>query len=203
MKSDILRNRSICSDCDRGIGLVEPLVLTLLLMIVMGATANIFNGINRRTLSTRQQVVMQAAIDDNVRQIKTLARQFTCCSGSCTTAIPTTFGIVAGVTQPCATNDPRDDRYYYPQVDLASTTSFNEQAAVDTLCQTDATNNRAFMTPFQNDVNRLVQPTNATRTTFIDDANPHVLRVTFTDNNNSARVVRVENIIPRMAYFCV
>lgn len=202
MKPAVLRNRSICSDCDRGIGLVEPLVLTLLLMIVMGATATVFNGINRRTLSTRQQVVMQAAIDDNVRQIKTLARQFTCCSGSCTTVIPITFGIANGVTQPCATNNPMDNRYYYPQVDLASTGSLNEQAAVDTLCQTDAINNTLFMTPFQNSVNGIAQPTNATRATLIDNANPHVLRVTFTDNNNSGRVVRVENIIPRMAYFC-
>jgi hypothetical protein len=201
MKSDVSRNPSICSDCERGIGLVEPLVLTLLLMIVISATANIFNSINRRTLSTRQQVVMQAAIDDNVRQIKTLARQFTCCSGSCTTNIPTTFGIVSGVTQPCATNNPMDDRYYYPQVDLAG--GVNEQAAVDTLCQRDATNNTNFMTPFKNSVDGLAQPTNATRATQINNANPHVLRVTFTDNNNSARVVRVENIIPRMSNFCI
>jgi hypothetical protein len=203
MKPIFLRSLRIRSDYDRGIGLVEPIVLTVLLMIVMGATATVFNSINRRTLSTRQQVVMQASIDDNVRQIKTLARQFTCCSGTCTTAIPTTFGIVSGVTQPCATNNPMDDRYYYPQVDLASTAALNEQSAVDTLCQTDATNNTAFMTPFMNGVNGLAQPTNATRTTLIDTTTPHVLRVTFTDNNNSARVVRVENVIPRMAYFCV
>ncbi len=202
----VLRNRRLRHhpDSNRGIGLVEPLVLTLLLMIVIGATANIFNSINRRTLSTQQQVVMQATIDDNVRQIKTVARQFTCCSGSCTTAIPTTFGIVAGVTQPCATNNPMDDRYYYPQVDLAG--GVNEQAAVDTLCQTDATNNTLFMTPLKNfidNINNIAQPTYATRTTAIVADTPHVLRVTFTDNNNSGRVVRVENIIPRMAYFCV
>jgi Tfp pilus assembly protein PilV len=201
----VLRNRRLRHhpDSNRGIGLVEPLVLTLLLMIVIGATANVFNSINRRTLSTQQQVVMQAAIDDNVRQIKTLARQFTCCSGTCTTSIPTTYGVVATVTQPCATNNPMDDRYYYPQVDLESTTTTNEQLAVDTLCQTDATNNTAFMTPLKTGVDAIAQPTNATRATLIDNANPHVLRVTFTDNNNSSRVVRVENIIPRMAYFCV
>jgi type II secretory pathway pseudopilin PulG len=189
----------------RGIGLVEPLMLTLLLMIVIGATANIFNSINRRTVSTQQQVVMQAAIDDNVRQIKTLARQFTCCSGTCTTTIPTTFGVVANVTQPCATNNPMDDRYYYPQVDLASTTALNEQLAVDTLCQTDATNNLAFMTPLKDAVDALAQPTNATRrAALIDNSNPHVLRVTYTDNNSNrgSRVVRIENIIPRMAFFC-
>jgi len=203
MQPIVLRSLRIRSDFDRGIGLVEPIVLTALLLIVMGATATVFNSINRRTLSTRQQVVMQASIDDNVRQIKTLARQFTCCSGTCTTAIPTTFGIVSGVTQSCATNNPMDDRYYYPQVDLASTTTTNEQLAVDTLCQTDATNNTAFMTPLKTGVDAIAQPTNATRATLIDNANPHVLRVTFTDNNNSNRVVRVENIIPRMAYFCV
>jgi Tfp pilus assembly protein PilV len=201
----IRRNQRLRHDPEshRGIGLVEPMVLTLLLMIVMGATANIFNSINRRTLSTQQQVVMQAAIDDNVRQIKILARQFTCCSGTCTTAIPTTYGVIATVTQPCATNNPMDDRYYYPQVDLASTGALNEQSAVDTLCQTDATNNTAFMAPLKAGVDALAQPTNATRATLIDNSNPHVLRVTFTDNNNSNKVMRVENIIPRMAYFCV
>jgi hypothetical protein len=159
--------------------------------------------INKGLRLTQQQVVMQASIDDNIRQIKTLARQYTCCSGSCTTMIPTTFGVVGGETKPCATNNPLDNRYYYPQVDLASTANLNEQAAVDTLCQTDSTNNTNFMTPFKRSIDLLSQPTNATRETAIDSSIPHVLKVTFTDNINSNRVVRVENIIPRMAFFCV
>ncbi|MEA5391428.1 hypothetical protein VB738_09170 [Cyanobium gracile UHCC 0139] len=188
---------------EQGIGIVEPLVLTVMLMIVVGSTAVVFNSINRRTISTQQQVVMQASIDDNLRQIKTLARRYTCCSGVCTTTIPTTFGVVSGNTQPCATNNPLDDRYYFPQVDLASTTAnfpntttSSEPIAVEQLCA----NNTAFLTPFQTAVNALPQPVNATRTTTIQPE--RILRVTFTDNNSNNRVTRVENIIPHMAYFC-
>jgi type II secretory pathway pseudopilin PulG len=190
---------------ERGIGLVEPLVLTVMLLIVIGSTASIFNGINRRTISTRQQVEMQASIDNNLRQIKTLARDFTCCSGVCTTTIPTNVGVIAGITQPCATNNSLDDRYYFPQVDLASTTTnfpntttASEPLAVGQLCAPG--NNTAFMTPFRNAVEALGQPTNATRATAIQA--DHILRITFTDNNNNNRVVLVQNIIPQMAYFC-
>ncbi len=191
------------SPAEQGIGIVEPLVLTVMLVIVVGSTALVFNSINRRTISTQQQVVMQASIDDNLRQIKTLARRYTCCSGVCTTTIPTTFGVVSGNTQPCATNNPLDDRYYFPQVDLASTTanfpnttSSSEPIAVEQLCA----NNTAFLTPFQTAIDALPQPVNATRTTAIQPE--RILRVTFTDNNSNNRVTRVENIIPQMAYFC-
>jgi len=188
---------------EQGIGIVEPLVLTVMLVLVVGSTAVVLNSINRRTVSTQQQVVMQASIDDNLRQIKTLARRYTCCSGVCTTNIPTSFGVVSGITQPCATNNPLDDRYFFPQVDLASTTAnfpntttSSEPVAVQQLCA----NNTAFLTPFQTAVNALPQPVNATRTTTIQP--DRILRVTFTDNNSNNRVTRVENIIPHMAYFC-
>jgi type II secretory pathway pseudopilin PulG len=188
---------------EQGIGIVEPLVLTVMLVLVVGSTALVFNSINRRTISTQQQVEMQASIDDNLRQIKTLARRYTCCSGVCTTTIPTSFGVVSGTTQPCATDNPLDDRYFFPQVDLASTTAnfpntttSSEQVAVQQLCS----NNTAFLTPFQTAVDALDQPINATRTTTIQP--DRILRVTFTDNNSNNRVTRVENIIPHMAYFC-
>ncbi|WP_255146311.1 hypothetical protein [Synechococcus sp. ATX 2A4] len=188
---------------ERGSSIVEALVLSGMITIVLASTASIFTGISRRTISTQQQVLMQASIDDNIRQIKTLARRYTCCSGVCTVTPPTTFGVVGGVTQPCATNNPLDDRYYFPQVDLASTTaSFpntttsSEPIAVEQLCA----NNTNFMTPFRTAVNAVPQPVNATRTTAIQA--DRILRVTFTDNNNQNRQVRVENIIPQMAYFC-
>ncbi len=188
-----------------GFGIVEPLVLTAILLLVVVSTATVFNSVNRRTISTQQQVVMQASIDDNLRQIKTLARRFTCCSGVCTTTPPTTFGVISGVTQPCATNNPLDDRYYFPQVDLATTTAnfantttASEPLAVEQLCS--VANNTNFMTPFRDAVNALPQPTNATRATAIQPE--RVLRVTFTDNNNANRVTRVENIIPHMSYYC-
>lgn len=193
------------SPAAQGSAIVEVLVFTVMITIVLVSTGAIFNGISRRTVSTRQQVVMQSSIDDNLREIKTLARRYTCCSGVCTTTPPTTFGVISGVTQPCATNNPLDDRYYFPQVDLLSTTANfpntttpSEPLAVEQLCA--ANNNTAFLTPFQTAVNAIPQPANATRTTSIQPE--RILRVTFTDNNLNNRVVRVENIIPQMAYFC-
>lgn len=189
--------------------LVEPLVLTLMLMIAMAATAVIFNGINRQTASTQQQVLMQNSIDGDVRQIKTLARNFTCCSGVCSTAPPTSFGVVAGVVRPCATSDPRDDRYYFPQVEIIPvapatkanfpyTTTFREFVAVEQLCA--STNNTNFMTPLKTAVDALAQPTGASRASVIQP--DKILRVTYTDTANSPRVARVETISPMMAKFC-
>lgn len=205
MKILLRRNQRRPLPSDQGVGIVEPLVLTLLLMVVVGSTALVFNSINRRTISTQQQVVMQAQIDDDLRQIKTLARRFTCCSGVCTTTVPTSVGVVGGVTQPCATINPLDDRYYFPQVDLnTTTTNFtntstpSEPLAVAQLCA----NNTVFMTPFQTAVNAVALPPNATwsRTTTIRPE--RILQVTFRDTANANRVARVENIIPQMAYYC-
>lgn len=190
---------------DAGIGITEPLVLTVILVLVVGATATIFNSISRQTITTRQQVEMQASIDDNLRQIKVLARRFTCCSGICTVTPPTSFGVVNSVTQPCATNNPLDDRYYFPQVDLSSTTANfpntttpSEPLAVEQLCRPE--NNTVFMTPFRSAVEALPQPVNATRTTTIQPLK--TLRVEYVDANNAGRIVRVAYITPTMAYYC-
>ena len=192
-------------NAERGIGIVEPLVLTVILAIVVGATAAVFNSINRQSISSRKQVEMLGSIDDNIRQIQVLARRFTCCSGICTVTPPTSFGVVGGVTQPCATNNPLDDRYYFPQVDLATTTANfpntttpSEPLAVEQLCRPE--NNTVFMTPFRTAVEALPQPVNATRTTTIQPLK--TLRVEFTDNNNSNRSVRVAFITPTMASYC-
>jgi hypothetical protein len=183
----------------QGIGIAESLVLSVMLVIVVGVTALMFNSINRQTITNRQQVVMLAAIDDNLRDIKELARRFTCCSGTCTVVPPTTgnFGVVNSITQPCATNNPLDDRYYFPQVDLART-EFSEPLAVDQLCRPE--NNVAFMTPFRTAIDALDQPLNATRTTTIQPLK--TLRVEFTDRNNNNRSVRVAFITPAMANYC-
>jgi type II secretory pathway pseudopilin PulG len=190
---------------ERGIGIAEPLVLSVILAIVVGATAVVFNSINRQTITTRKQVEMQSSIDDNLRQIQVLARRFTCCAGTCTVTPPTTFGVVGAITQPCATNNPLDDRYYFPQVDLATTTANfpntttpSEPLAVEQLCRPE--NNTVFMTPFRTAVEALPQPVNATRATTIQPLK--TLRVEFTDNNNSNRSVRVVFITPAMANYC-
>jgi hypothetical protein len=184
----------------QGIGIAEPLVLSVMLAIVVGATALMFNSINRQTIANRKQVVMLAAIDGNLQQIKELARLFTCCSGVCRIGPPATddVGFDANSNpRPCATNNPLDDRYYFPQVDRAST-PFSEPLAVDQICRPE--NNMAFMTPFRTAIDALDQPLNATRTTTIQPLK--TLRVEFTDRNNNNRSVRVAFITPAMANYC-
>ena len=179
-----------------GFTLLEPLILSVLLLVAMGATAAILIGVNRTIITTQQQVVMQASIDDNLRQIKGLARTYTCCSGVCTTTPPTVFGVINGVTQACATNNPMSSRYYYPQVSVTNVSG--EQVAVDQICRPSS--NTAFMTPFKTAVDNLPQPENATRSTTIQL--DRMLRVSFTDDMNNDRVTRVVNITPQMAFYC-
>jgi type II secretory pathway pseudopilin PulG len=206
MKTFLLSRLQTRSAHSRGISLVEPLVLAVMLAIVMSGTAIVFNSVNNRVVSTQQQVDMQTSIDDNLSQIKTVARNFTCCSGICTTTPPTTFGVVNGVTQPCATNNPLDDRYYFPQVDLASTTANfpntttpSEPMAVEQLCQST---NTIFLTPFKNAVDLLPQPVNATRATAMNSSGfDKILVVSYTDSINN-RVTRVVNVTPQMAFYC-
>lgn len=190
----------------KGFTIIEPLVASVLIVLVMTATVSLLGVINRRTIFTRQQISMQESIDANLRQIRTLARQYTCCSGQCTTTPPTSFGVVGGVVQPCATNDWRDDRYYFPQVDLASTTSSfpntttpSEPLAVEQLCQNTTTANTHFMTPLKTAVDALEQPIHALRTSEIQSNK--TLRLTYTDSINS-REARVTFIRPMMANFC-
>jgi len=192
---------------DRGLGLLEPLVLTAMLLIAVSAMASVFNSISRMMVSTRQKVIMQAEIDSNLKEIKSLARQFTCCSGTCTTSPPENTGFKTvdnvRVLLPCATNNPMDDRYYFPQVDLestvnpiADTNTSSEPLAVEELCKEGKRG--AFMGPLQTEVNKIAQLTYGSRET---DIKPHhVLQVTFKDSH--ANIIRMEKIIPKMAYFC-
>jgi ABC-type anion transport system duplicated permease subunit len=184
---------------DRGMGLLEPLLLSLMLLMAVSAMANVFNSISRSMVTTQKQVIRQASIDDNLRQIKALARRFTCCAGTCITTAP----VNVGVGQPCATTNPMDDRFYFPQLDLASTTTpfpntstSSEPLAVGQLCAT--ANNTFFMDPLKTAVDSLPAPTNATRLTSIQDSK--ILRVTYMNVNGST--IREETIIPKMADFC-
>jgi prepilin-type N-terminal cleavage/methylation domain-containing protein len=178
---------------ESGFTIVESLVTVVIVGIALAASTSIFLvGLRgkRDTISVNAQ---QAAIEANKARIDQIAREFTCCNGTCVATPPTTFG----PTQPCFTNNPNDDRYYFPQLDLASTTTLNEPVAVDQLCS--SANNTTFMTPFKTAIDNLSQPTPATRlaSTIL---NYKTLRVQFT--NSSSDVVRTLYVRPRMANFC-
>jgi|688.fasta_scaffold50390_3 prepilin-type N-terminal cleavage/methylation domain-containing protein len=178
---------------ESGFTIVESLITVVIVGLALSASTTLLLIALRGRRTTASANAEQAAIEANKAQIDRIAREFTCCSGSCVATPPTTFG----ATQPCFTNNPNDDRYYFPQLDLASTTSLNEPVAVDQLCSN--ANNATFMAPFKTAVDNLSQPTPATRLTSTI-LNYKTLRVQF--NNSSGNLVRTLYLRPRMANFC-
>jgi type II secretory pathway pseudopilin PulG len=178
------------------------LLVVVIIGIAAAASTTMFTVALRGLNDTRTTYSVQASIEANKALIDQLARSYTCCSGICTTTPPAsgTFG----ANQPCATNNPNDDRYYFPQLDnpstttnITGTTTPSEPIAVDQRCL--AANNTAFMTPLKTAIDALAQPTPATR-------NPaaildyKMLRVDFAAP--SGTVVRSLYVKPRMANFC-
>jgi type II secretory pathway pseudopilin PulG len=182
-----------------GFTIIEPLVLVILLSIVVSGTAVVLTSVNRSSAEARRVVTMDQEIDSQLAQIKQLSGQLTCCSSVCTVTPPTTFGTTAN----CATNNPLDSRYFYPQRDDPATTATiagtspatsDERAAVDQLCASGA-----FLNPLLTAVNALAQPAGVTRTAAAQ-AN-RTIRIVYTDTVNS-RVTRVANITPPMSRWC-
>ena len=178
----------------------EPMVLLLMLTVAMLAAASIFSSAMRSFTTSRNVSSMEIAIDQNISEIKKIAREFTCCSGSCTTTVPADVG----PGQACATQDSRDDRYYFPQLDLSSTTTnfpntttSMEPAAVDQICS--VANNTHFMTPFKTAVDSTPAASTTTRTTTIKTDSIHTLEVTYSD---AGRVIRSLVVVPVMANYC-
>jgi prepilin-type N-terminal cleavage/methylation domain-containing protein len=184
-----------------GFTILESLIVVVIVGLAAAASVSMFAVALRGLQDTRQTYSVQAAIEANKTQIDQLARSFTCCSGICTTTPPTTFG----ANQACATNQPNDDRYYFPQADLASTTTNfpntttpSEPNAVDQLCST--ANNTNFMTPLKTAIDGLAQPSPATRSNAVI-LDYKMLRVDFTEPVTGV-VVRSLYVKPRMANFC-
>lgn len=227
MKSILRQRINSQAPADRGMGLLEPLLLTVMLMVAVSAMATVFNSISRSMVASQQQVNLQAEIDTSLQQIKVLARQFTCCSGYCTTSPPNcgnsdscpnpnppdtyNYGTVKSVLQACATNDPRDDRYYFPQTTLSngstktfpSTTTALVPLAVEQLCNNNTVFMQRLLAAVKSTAN-VTKPTNASIGFTTNESVPadHILTVKFTSTINEGKVVRVENIIPKMANFC-
>ena len=191
----VMRKHNQCwrSTPSEGFSLVEPLILGVVLAIITSGTAVMLMTANRMSRRSDSIDVSAIAVEADLTAIQRISRRFTCCSGTCSVSIPTNYGS----TKPCAVNTPDDDRYFYPQMDDASTTNVDEVGAVDTLCQD--TSNTAFMQPLKTAVDAIAAPANSSRTTTIL-AN-HVLKVSYVDTVNG-NTTRVAMVVPTMAYFC-
>jgi len=184
-----------------GFGILEPMVLLALLVVVMGGTAATMAVALRASTQANGVDQRDRLLEENLTAIEQIGDRFTCCAGTCTTTPPTTFGTA---TSSCATNDPRDDRYYFPQRDdpgttanLTGTTTPREPDAVDQLCS--SASNTAFLTPLKTAVDALPVPAGLTRTSTIQPAK--VLRITWTDTQLN-RVGRTVSLVPAMAHWC-
>ena len=178
------------------------MVLLVMLTMAMLAAASIFSSAMRSFTTSRKLSEMEIAIDENISEIKKISREFTCCSGTCN--VPSKPFTDHGSGKPCATDNIRDDRYYFPQLDLDSTTTnfpntktSVEPAAVDEICS--VANNTHFMTPFKTAVDSTPAASTTTRTTTIKTDSIHTLEVTYSD---AGRVIRSLVVVPVMANYC-
>lgn len=175
-----------------GFTLVEPLILGILLCIVTAGTALMLMGVNRSTRSATQVDAIASGIDADLTNIRQLSRRYTCCSGTCSTTVPTAFGSGSS----CAVNDPDSPSYFFPQIDDPATIQV-EPDVVDSICS-DA-NNTAFLTPLRNEIDAMAAPAGVQRTTTIEPG--HLLRITYVTTADS-RKQRVAVVVPPMAFWC-
>jgi hypothetical protein len=197
-----------------GFSIAEPLVVSVIVVLVMAASAVQLAIANRRFTATQQRVVMQREIDTNIQQIKVLARRYTCCSGVCTTDIPTTLSTSTPPARPnrsCITNDWRRSTYYYPAIDDPSSPPLgniagtnpgtpSELNAVDQICE--SARNDDFLRPLEDSMNtNAPAPAGVNWTRAIIRQDQKVLRVTYRDTINNVDVRRVY-LRPAMAGYC-
>lgn len=182
--------------------LVEPLVLAVLLLIVVAGSVSLLNIANRSFGTSRDTSDVDNAIDLNLDEALALSERFTCCSGTCKIGPPNANEV--GSSRSCATADPNDDNYFFPQQDDRNT-DLIEPRAVDAICSSE--NNTAFLQPLKNAIDALPNPRfgnrNALAAIRTSEIQPdHVLQLTFTAPGTGGRVLHVTTIVPPMAAWC-
>jgi prepilin-type N-terminal cleavage/methylation domain-containing protein len=163
-----------------GFTLVELLVSTLIIGIVLGGLLTFPQIIGRGSQQTQRQNESQSAIDTDLANMRALANNFSCCSGSCTTSL-----------LPANCNDvgPGNQDFYVPATNSQALSTFRTACTSGTLASSlksslDAQSPSAGIT---------------SRTVVIDSASAHRVRVTYTAPGN---VERVAILVPTAAAFC-
>lgn len=195
--------------------MVESIILAVLIAVAAGVSAQALISATRMATSQRREVRLNNAIESYLNKARDIGDRFTCCSGTCTVNPPAANATFDGgrTTSSCATDNPRDDRYFFPLQDDPDTTGAlmglncmiggrlvacsREPEAVTEVCK--AANNTLFMRPLQSAVDALAPPPGTTVTTSIQTQKR--LRITITDTTNN-RVVRMYDLYPPMARWC-
>lgn len=206
----LIRRRPKVSSSERGALLIEALVVSLLLTIAVLGTVQLINLSTQQRNRASQRNQLNSAIDADLARIENMASRLTCCSGSCTLGIPN--GITPGSTSPCATNNPRDDRYFFPQLDDSSTADIVEPTAIDTICNQNpdgiisdavlAEFNALTVDPDITAAGGARQPIVRLSAINNQQGNQNILMVTYIDINAASAAVRVARVVPPMARFC-
>lgn len=199
----------------RGFGIVEAVVFATMLAVVAGFTAQALLSTTRLATSQRREVQLNNNIESYLNRVRAVGDLLTCCSGTCTTTPPALNATRDGgsSTSSCATNNPRDPRYFFPIQDNPSTTGAlmglscviggktvpcaREPEAVTEVCK--PATNTLFMTPLKTAVEAIAVPPGTTVTITIQPRK--TLRVTITDTFDN-RVARVYDLYPPMARWC-
>jgi len=191
--------------------------MTVVLVLAAGGSALVLNSAGRMARSHQYQVTLNENIESYLAQASALGDSYTCCSGICTTTPPVASATQDGgdATSSCATNNPRDDRYFFPFQDDPDTTAalfglstctvggFANQActrepdAVTEVCK--PANVNLLLGPLKTAIDALAAPANTSVSTAIQPSK--TIRVTITDTVNN-RVARVYELYPPMARFC-
>jgi type II secretory pathway pseudopilin PulG len=200
---------------NRGFTIAESIIMAVLIAAAASVSAQALISASRMATSQRREVRLNNAVESYLNRAREIGDRFTCCSGTCTVNPPAANTTFDGgrSTSSCATNDPRDDRYFFPLQDDPNTTGAlmglncviggrqvacsREPEAVTEVCK--AANNNLFMTPLQNAVNALAPPPGTRVTTAIQPQKR--LRITITDTTTN-RVIRLYDLYPPMARWC-
>jgi type II secretory pathway pseudopilin PulG len=203
-----------------GLALMEVLVMTVVLLVAAGGSAQVLNSAGKMARSHQLQVALNENIESYIAQASALGDSYTCCSGTCTTTPPAASATQDGgdTTSSCATNNPRDDRYFFPFQDDPDTTAalfglstctvggFTNQActrepdAVTEVCKPAIVN--LLLGPLKTAIDGLNAPPNTRISSTIQPSK--TIRVTITDITDTPnnRVARVFDLYPPMARFC-
>lgn len=191
----------------QGFTLAEPLVFIVLMALTVAGAAAMITISSRGTIGARIQSQQATAIEDDLNSIKQLSERFTCCTGTCTTEAPPVDSV--GPDRVCATSNPQQDEYYFPQRAITPENSATpeleaEPDRVDDLCSSDQ--NAAFLGPLQSAIDAITQPSGLSRSSAIANGINglpiHLIQITYRSGTAAGPILRVVNIVPPMANYC-
>ena len=163
-----------------GFTLVELLVSTVITGIILGGLLAFPQIIGRGSQQAQRQNESQSAIDTDLANMRALANNLSCCSGSCTTSHSPANCNGAG---------PGNEAFYVPERDSPASSTFRTACTSGTL----AASLKSSLD------NQSPSAGITSRTIIVDSASAHRVRINYTAPGN---LERVAILVPTAAAFC-